>query len=188
MAIPRQIEPQSLADYLAVISRAIFQAGLSWALIESKWPAYERLFCGFDPKIVATFDDHDIDVIATDPGIVRTRKKIAATVENARTLLALEREHGAFADYLRSFDSYEALSADLRRRFKFLGELGAYYFLFRVKEPVPPFEEWEKTIPGEHPRMREMVAVARGEPLPSPPPRGFSRRRKRSAERPSTAE
>jgi 3-methyladenine DNA glycosylase Tag len=179
VAIPPQIEPRSLADYFAVMSRAIFQAGLSWGLIESKWPAYEGLFAGFDPKIVATFDDHDIDVIATDPGIVRTRKKVAATVENARTMLELDKQHGGgFANYLRSFDSYEALSADLRRRFKFLGELSVYYFLFRVKEPVPPFEEWQKTVPGEHPRMREMVALARGEPLPEPPPRGFTRRRR----------
>jgi Methyladenine glycosylase len=162
MAIPRQIEPQSLADYLAVLSRAIFQAGLSWALIENKWPAYERLFEGFDPLKVAHFDDTDIDRIAADPAIVRTRKKVAATVENARTMLALDREFG-FAGYLRSFDTYDALSADLRRRFKFLGDLGAYYFLFRLKEPVPPFEEWETAIPGDHPRMREMVLLARGE-------------------------
>ena len=150
-------------------------------MIEARWPAYERAFAGFDPTIVASFDDHDIDAIASDPHVVRTRKKIAATVENARTLLELDRCHGGFRSYLRSFDSYAALSAELRRRFKFLGELSVYYFLFRVKEPVPPFEEWQKTIPGEHPRMREMVAQARGEPLPEPPPRGFSRRRQPKA-------
>jgi 3-methyladenine DNA glycosylase Tag len=161
MAIPEQIEPRSLADYLAVMSRAIFQAGLSWALIESKWTAYERLFAGFDPVAVAALDDFEIDRIASDPGIVRTRKKVAATVENARTMLELDRLHGGFANYLHAFESYEALSADLRACFKFLGELSAYYFLFRVKEPVPPFEEWEKTVPGDHPRMREMVALAR---------------------------
>ncbi len=136
---------------------------MSWALIDGKWPAYERLFEGFDPERVARFDDFDIDRIATDPGIVRTRKKVAATVENARTMLALDREHGGFARYLRSFGAYDALSADLKRRFAFLGELSAYYFLFRVREPVPPFEEWEQTVPGDHPRMREMVLLARGE-------------------------
>jgi 3-methyladenine DNA glycosylase Tag len=178
VAIPEQIDAASLADYLAVMSRAIFQAGVSWALIESKWPAYEQLFAGFDPAVVAHFDDFDIERIANDPGIVRTRKKVEATVENARTMLALDREHNGFAQYLHAFDSYDALSADLKRRFKFLGELSAYYFLFRVKEPVPPFEEWEQRVPGEHPRMREMVALARGEPLLEPPPRGFSRKRR----------
>jgi hypothetical protein len=162
VAIPRQIDPASLADYLGVMSRAIFQAGVSWALIEGKWAAYERLFEAFDPVRVAHFDDADIDRIASDPSIVRTRKKVAATVANARTMLELENERG-FAAYLRSFDSYRTLSADLRRRFAFLGELSAYYFLFRVKEPVPPFEEWQQTVPGDHPRMREMVLLARGE-------------------------
>ena len=76
-------------------------------------------------------------------------------------MLALDAEHGGFANYLRSFESYDALSADLKRRFAFLGELSAYYFLFRVKHPVPPFEEWETTVPGDHPRMREMVLLAR---------------------------
>jgi 3-methyladenine DNA glycosylase Tag len=94
---------------------------------------------------------------------VRTRKKIAATVENARTLLALEREHGSFTAYLHGFGSYEERSADLRRRFRFLGELSVYYLLFLTGEDVPPFEEWERRVPGDHPRMREMVALARNE-------------------------
>jgi DNA-3-methyladenine glycosylase I len=163
VAIPRQIDPQALADYLAVMARAIYQAGLKWAVIEAKWPAYERLFAGFDPAALALFDDFDIDRVASDPGIVRTRKRVAAVVANAHTMLALEREHGSFPNYLHSFDSYAALSTDLKKRFAFLGELGVYYFLFRVREPVPPFEEWETTVPGDHPRMREMVLLARGE-------------------------
>ncbi|MEO9097955.1 MAG: DNA-3-methyladenine glycosylase I [Candidatus Baltobacteraceae bacterium] len=160
MAIPEPIDDPSPADYLALISRAVFQAGLRWASIEAKWAAYERLFANFDPEAVARFDEFDIDRIASDARIVRTRKKVAATVENARTLLALAAQHGSFRSYLRSFGSYEALSADLQGRFKFLGELSAYYVLFRAREPVPAFETWEKTIPGDHPRMREMVALA----------------------------
>jgi 3-methyladenine DNA glycosylase Tag len=158
------------------MSRAVFQAGIAWSQIESRWAEYERLFAGFDPAIVATFDSFDAERIAEDPSIVRTRKKIDATIANARTMVELDARHGGFANYLHAHESYAALSADLRKRFKFLGELSAYYFLFRVKEPVPPFEEWEKTVPGQHPRMREMVALARGEPIPEPPPRGFSQR------------
>jgi 3-methyladenine DNA glycosylase Tag len=97
---------------------------------------------------------------------MRTYKKIIATVENARTLLALDREHGAFRTYLRSFAGYPELAADLRARFRFLGELSVYYFLFRVGEPVPRFEDWETTIPGDHPRMREMIAHARAQGWP----------------------
>ena len=161
MAIPEPIEPQRLADYLAVMSRAVLQAGLSWKMIETRWNDYLRLFEGFDPVVVSAFDSTDIDRILSDGGVVRVYKKIQATVENARTMLELDREHGGFRNYLRSFGSYAALATDLRKRFKFLGELSAYYFLFRVGEPVPRFEDWEKTIPGDHPRMREMIALAR---------------------------
>jgi 3-methyladenine DNA glycosylase Tag len=161
MAIPEPIEPQRLADYLAVMSRAVFQAGLSWKMIETRWNDYLRLFQDFDPVVVSAFDDTDIERILNDGGVVRVYKKVLATVENARMMLELDREHGGFRNYLRSFGSYAALATDLRKRFKFLGELSAYYFLFRVGEPVPRFENWEQTIPGDHPRMREMIALAR---------------------------
>jgi hypothetical protein len=163
MAIPEIIEPRELSDYLAVLSRAVFQAGVSWAMIENKWPGYLEVFEGFDPRRVAAFSAGDIERAGNDPRIVRTRKKVAATVENARTMLSLEAEYGTFRNYLRSFDSYAALSKDFRKRFAFAGELSVWYFLFRVGERVPRFEEWERTIEGDHPRMREMVALARSQ-------------------------
>jgi len=161
VAIPDRIESPGLPDYLAVMSQAIFQAGLSWKLIESKWPAYLRLFEHFEPAIVANFGEGDVERIMADGGVVRTHKKIVATIENARTLLALDAAHGGFRAYLRSFPGYAELAADLRARFRFLGDLSVYYFLFRVGEPVPRFEDWETTIPGDHPRMRDMIAHAR---------------------------
>ena len=161
MAIPETLDNPTAADYLALISRAVFQAGVSWKLIESKWAAYDRLFEGFDPVLVARFGESDIDRISSDPGIVRTRKKVEATVANARAMLEISRQHGSFADYSKTFDSYAALSTDMRKRFKFLGELSAYYVLFRTRHPVPRFEDWLQAIPGEHPRMREMVDLAR---------------------------
>ena len=161
MAIPERIASPSLADYLGVMSRAIFQAGLSWKLIETKWDAYLRLFAGFEPEAVARFDERDVERIVSDGGVVRTHKKIVATIENARTMLALAREHGTFAAYLASFPSYAAREIDLRARFRFLGPLSVYYFCFRVGLPVPRFEVWERSIPGDHPRMREMIALAR---------------------------
>jgi len=161
VSIPERIEPAKLADYLAVMSRAIFQAGVSWQMIETRWDAYERLFEGFDPALVAAMGEGDVERIMLDGGVVRTRKKIVATIENARTMLALAASHGSFRAYLQSFNSYAELAADLKRRFKFLGELSAYYFLFRVGERVPHFEDWEDSVPGDHPRMREMIALAR---------------------------
>ena len=166
MTIPERIEPSGLSDYLAVMSRAIFQAGMSWKLIESKWDAYLRLFDGFDPRLVAAYGEADVERIMADGGVVRTRKKIVATIDNARTLLELDAAHAGFGNYLSGFATYEALAANLRARFKFLGELSSYYFVFRVGGHVPRFEDWEKTVPGDHPRMREMVALARAQGWP----------------------
>ena len=73
------------------MSRAIFQAGLSWKLIESKWDAYLRLFEGFDPVRVAHYGEAEVERIMADGGVVRTRKKIVATIDNAKALLRLDR-------------------------------------------------------------------------------------------------
>jgi hypothetical protein len=75
--------------------------------------------------------------------------------------MELDRKHGGFANYLRSFPDYATLAADFKKRFKFMGDMNVWYFLFRAHEPVPQFEHWVTTIPGEHPRMKEMVEKAR---------------------------
>jgi 3-methyladenine DNA glycosylase Tag len=161
MAIPERIEPKSLSDYLSVLSKAVFQAGVSWKLIDSKWPAFCEDFEGFDPERVAAFAQSDVDRLMQDERLLRSRKKIEGTIYNAKLILDLDREHKGFRNYLRSKSSYQELSADIRKRFKFVGELSAYYFLFRVNEKVPPFEEWIVNIPGDHPRMKEMIELAR---------------------------
>lgn len=139
------------------MTRAIFQAGLSWAQIDAQWERLGDAFGGFEPRTVAAYGDADVRRIMGVSGIVHSERKIRATIENAKTMVALESEHGAFRAYLRSFGTYAALTADLRRRFKFLGEVSAYYYLFRVGEKVPPFGRWIKTVEGDHPRIREMV-------------------------------
>jgi 3-methyladenine DNA glycosylase Tag len=161
MAIPEVIQPESLADYLEVMTRAVFQAGLKWSLIEAKWPAFQRAFLDFDVEKVASFTDEDIERLSQDESILRSPRRIAGTVANARTMVELDRKHNGFANYLHSFDEFDKLSKSLKKNFKFMGEMNAYYFLFRTGEPVPPFDDWVKTIPGDHPRMKEMVEYAK---------------------------
>jgi len=160
--IPERAQPRSLDGYLEVMTRAVFQAGVSWAMIAQRWDAFRRAFCDFDARRVAAFDDIDIER-ALEERILRSPKKVRATIANAQALLAADQEFDGFNNYLRSFPSYEALCADMRKRFKFMGAMNVWYFLFRVGEPVPNFEEWVQTIPGEHPRMKEMVERARRE-------------------------
>ena len=66
-----------------------FQSGLSWITVLRKRPAFRAAFAGFDPELVARFDDADVARLLADAGIVRNRAKIEATVANARALLAL---------------------------------------------------------------------------------------------------
>ena len=159
--IPDVIIPKSLNDYFEVMTRAVFQAGVTWAQIAKNWNAYRRAFEDFDVRRVAAFDSLDIDRAFEEPGILRMRRKIDATVKNAQALLELERHFGTFHDYVASFDSYSKIVKDVKKRFAFMGDMNVWYLLFRVGEPVPPFESWIKTIAGDHPRMREMVENAR---------------------------
>lgn len=143
MGAPKKIEPAKTADYLEVLTKAVFQSGISWRVIEAKWPGFREAFAGFDPKKVARLGAHDIEQLAADTRIVRNRRKIEATVDNAAEMLALEKEFGSFRAYLRSHAGFDETVADLRRRFRFVGETGAYYFLYVVGESVPPHDEWE---------------------------------------------
>jgi DNA-3-methyladenine glycosylase I len=159
--IPDVIAPADLGDYLEVMTRAVFQAGVSWAQIARHWTSYREAFFNFDVPRIASFDEGDVERIMLAPGILHSSRKIRATIANAQRLLELEAGHGGFANYIHSFDGYPSLAKDLKRRFAFMGEMNTWYFLFRVGEPVPEFEAWVATIPGDHPRMREMVERAR---------------------------
>ena len=139
---PEQINPQSLGDYLEVMSKATFQTGMSWRVVESKWPGTRDAFRGFDADAVANLTESDLDALTNDTRIIRNRRKIEAVVENARRMLELEKSHGSFRDYLRSHDGFEATVKDLRKQFKFMGDTGSYYFLYVVGEKVPSHEEW----------------------------------------------
>jgi 3-methyladenine DNA glycosylase Tag len=159
--IPEQIDPKGLSDYLEIMTKAVFQAGVSWALVDRKWDGFKRAFKNFDPPAIAAFNEEDIERLMSNEEILRSKNKITGTIKNAMTMLALEKEFGTFKNYLHSKNNYVDLSTDIRKRFKYVGELSVYYFLFRVKEPVPPFDDWITTIEGHHPRMKEMVDLAK---------------------------
>ena len=125
-----------------------FQAGLSWSTILRKREAFRLAFRGFDPGIVAAFDEADRGRLLADAGIVRNRAKIEATIGNARAFEGVAAEFGSFDRYLAtmvpppptrrpataaiehipaSTPASDALSADLRRRgFRFVGTTIVY--------------------------------------------------------------
>ncbi len=143
------------------MTRAVFQAGVSWAQIAKPWDAYRRAFDGFDVERVALFGEADIERVLAEPGVLRMRRKVVATIANAAALRDLAREYGDFHRYVASFSGYNAIVKDVKKRFAFMGDMNVWYLLFRLGERVPHFESWVITIPGNHPRMREMVEHAR---------------------------
>ncbi|HET9029851.1 MAG TPA: DNA-3-methyladenine glycosylase I [Candidatus Aquilonibacter sp.] len=159
--IPDVIVEPTRADVLRVMTRAVFQAGVSWAQIANHWEAYEEAFEGFDPARVAAYGDSDVERIITHGGVMRTARKIKATIANARALQALCSDYHSFHEYVASFEDYASIARDVKKRFSFMGDMNVWYLLFRLHEPVPHFEAWVTSIAGEHPRMREMVERAR---------------------------
>ncbi|TAK02876.1 MAG: DNA-3-methyladenine glycosylase I [Chloroflexota bacterium] len=131
-----------------------FQAGLSWQTILNKRDSFQAAFRGFDPAIVAGFDDTDRARLMADAGIVRNRAKIDATIGNARAFLDVVGEFGSFDAYLATLvprpatrlprDAVagsipattpisDALSKDLKRRgFRFVGSTIVYAFMQSV--------------------------------------------------------
>ena len=126
------------------------QAGLSWSTILNKREGYRNGFAGFDPLVVARFDQDRIDTLVADSGIVRHRGKIESTVTNARRFIEIQREFGSFDQYVWRFvdgvprqnawtsgvdvpahsTQSDALSKDLKRRgFKFVGSTIVYAFM-----------------------------------------------------------
>jgi DNA-3-methyladenine glycosylase I len=79
------------------------QAGLSWLTILRKREGYRRAFAGFDPQLVAGFDDADVARLLADPGIVRNRLKVASTISNARAVLEVQARYGSLDAFLWRF-------------------------------------------------------------------------------------
>ncbi len=126
------------------------QAGLSWSTILNKRENYRRAFDGFDARKIIRYNDRKVAALLADPGIVRNRLKIAATLGNARAYLAVRKEFGSFDRYLWGFvggqpivnrrrsptdvpartPESDALSKDLLKRgFKFVGSTICYAFM-----------------------------------------------------------
>ncbi|WP_299199502.1 DNA-3-methyladenine glycosylase I [uncultured Amphritea sp.] len=95
-----QTNDQQLFEYL-ILEGA--QAGLSWRTILQKREGYSRLYEGFDPATVAAFTPEKIEQMLLDPGIVRNRLKVNASVKAARIFLELAAKHGSFAHYIWQF-------------------------------------------------------------------------------------
>jgi DNA-3-methyladenine glycosylase I len=129
------------------------QAGLSWEIILKKRENYREAFDEFDARTIATYDRRKVRELMANPGIVRNRLKIDATISNAKAFLAAQKEFGSFDRFIWQFvkgkprkhswrssqhlpaftAESDAMSKDLRRRgFRFVGSTICYAFMQAV--------------------------------------------------------
>jgi DNA-3-methyladenine glycosylase I len=92
-----------------------FQAGLSWITILRKRENFRRAFAGFDPAVIARFDQAQVEALMLDPGIVRNRAKIEATIAGARAWLVIQ-ERGGFSRFLWDFIDGRPVQPKLKTR------------------------------------------------------------------------
>ncbi|CAG7601695.1 DNA-3-methyladenine glycosylase I [Leucobacter soli] len=133
------------------LSLEAFQSGLSWLVVLRKREAFRAAFAGFDPGRVAAFDGTDVERLMSDAGIIRNRRKILATIENARAVLRLHDAGESLSELVWSHqpdrspaprDDAEvpttspeshALAAELKRRgFAFVGATTVYALMSAI--------------------------------------------------------
>ena len=126
------------------------QAGLSWSTVLKKREHYRLVFDGFKPELIADYDEAKIAALLADPGIIRNRAKVAATILNAKAYLAIKASGQSFSDYLWQFvgntpiqnkwssmaelpsstpESVAMSKALLKAGFKFVGPTICYAFM-----------------------------------------------------------
>lgn len=128
------------AQVLAGMAKAVFSSGFSWQVIEKKWPGFEEAFDRFEPKRVAVYGEDKIDALLKDTRIVRNGAKIMATIENARFVVAIAKEHGSFGRFLSKWPVTDqvGLMEHLKKNASRLGGATVQYFL--------RFEGWDAFI------------------------------------------
>lgn len=147
----RDERPPDDSAYFENLTRCIFQAGLSWRMIGDKWPNFRAAFDDFDVRAVASYGDDDVERLLGDAGIVRNRRKILATIDNAREFERIAGEHGSFRGWLDALDksdNYAGVEKQLSSKFKHVGKSTARIFLYTVGEDI----KYDEGAVGHHRR------------------------------------
>ena len=132
----RDHAPDDPAFFLEHLSRSVFEAGISWRVVEAKWDGIRQAFHGFDPALVAAMQPAEIAAVENDPRVIRNKAKIRATAGNAREVLAILGSYSSIRGYLASFPDADAAAAEMRRRFKFLGDTGVWRLLTSASRDI----------------------------------------------------
>jgi 3-methyladenine DNA glycosylase Tag len=117
--------------WLAAMARGIFQAGISWKVVEAKWAGIEAAFDGFDPGRVAMIEGDRLDALVSDPRVIRSGPKIVAIRDNAVFIQQVAKESGSFGRRIADWpdSDYAGLLAWLGKNGSRLGGTTGQYML-----------------------------------------------------------
>lgn len=117
--------------YFSLMSFRIFASGLKHSMVEGKWPDFEEIFLGFEPKRVRAMSDEALEGLLKEPRIIRHWGKISATRQNAAAMCDISEEAGSFGAWVAAWPATDivGLWAELQTRFKQLGGASGPYFL-----------------------------------------------------------
>jgi 3-methyladenine DNA glycosylase Tag len=125
-------ELRALSDgrYLSQMSLRIFRAGLKHSVVDARWPAFEDLFMGFDPRRVVAMSDEQMEALLHDRRLIRHWGKLKAVRANAAAITQLA-DRGGVGGYLADWPGEDVVGlwADLAKRFSQLGGNSGPYFL-----------------------------------------------------------
>ena len=119
------------SEYLSLMSRRIFRAGLKHSMVDARWPDFEKVFYNFDIDAVRMMSDEDLEKLMDDRRIIRHWGKIKSVRANAGAIHELLNEYGGVGGYLAGWpgENIIGLWDDLKRRFSQLGGNSGPYFL-----------------------------------------------------------
>jgi 3-methyladenine DNA glycosylase Tag len=131
---PAQLRKLSADRYLSTMALRVFRAGLKHSLVDAKWPAFEKVFFGFDPEKVVLMSAEHLERLMQDTSIIRHLGKLKSVPRNAQMILDVAHEHGSFGNFIADWPVTDitGLWQYLAKKGTQLGGLSAPRFLRMV--------------------------------------------------------
>jgi 3-methyladenine DNA glycosylase Tag len=120
--------------YLSQMSLRVFRAGLKHSVVDAKWPAFEEVFAGFDPRRVRAMPDEELEKLLADSRLIRHWGKLKSVRDNAATMLAIKDEFGSFGAWIGTWPAGDVIGLwdALAGRFSQMGGNSGPMFLRMV--------------------------------------------------------
>src|SRR5215470_17669434 len=131
VSTPEKLRAVSDDRYLSLMSRRIFRAGIRHSVVDDRWPAFEEVFHGFEPRRVRAMNDEETEALMNDRRLIRHWGKIKSVRSNAAAMQEIAAQHGSFGAWLAGWPGADivGLWGELAKRFQQVGGNSGPYFL-----------------------------------------------------------